>query len=126
MHKITGECMKKHIFLFVLFLFFGVNFAYASDELGFNAYLRDLNTPADANAVNIYDAWAENTAYRIEQEMTDGIVIDGKNETDEYVSDGVGNVIIKSRLNLGPIINKTDFSSTTIIIKMDRDKHIRF
>ena len=109
--------MRKHMILFVLFLLFGVHLAYAADDLGLNEYARDINTPADASAVKVYDAWSENMAYRIERGTSEGIVIDGANETDEYISDGVGNVIVKNGINIGPIINKTDLSDTIIIIR---------
>lgn len=111
--------MKQHIILFVFFLFFGVHVAYA-DDLELNAYARDINSPADANAVRMYDAWAENLGYRIEHGLSDGIVVDEEKETDDYVSDGVGNVIVKDGANVGPIINQTDLSNTTVIIRNNR------
>lgn len=109
--------MKKYIILFVLFLLPAPHVAYSNDNLGFGAYMRDINTPAAADAVNMHDAWSENTAARIEDGTADGIVIDIERDTDQYTSDGVGNVIVKDGANVGPIINKTDLSNTVVIIK---------
>ena len=110
--------MKKHIILLAFLMFFGVYTAFASeDELGLEGYSKDINSPADANATNIYNAWSENMAYRIENDISEGIIIETNKNTEDYISDGVGNVIIKEGANVGPIINKTDLSDAIVIIK---------
>ena len=96
-----------------------VSVSAAGDDLGMTDYLRDINKSADAHAVKVSEAWAENMAYRINHGMADGVVVDGKTDKNGVLADGVGNIIVREGANVGPIINKTDISNSNVIVKTD-------
>ena len=82
----------------------------------FSDYNKQINSEADAHAVEMYDAWASNMENLIKNKHRKGIVVEGKNETDQYSSDGLGNITIKEGASVGTIMNKTDVEDSTIII----------
>lgn len=96
----------------------------ANDEDPFGDYLHDINKPAEANAINVYQAWGNNMAHRIKNGYSDGIVIDGPGEyaNGAIKVDGLGNVVVDEDAIVGPIINNTELRNTTVITNPNKRK----
>ena len=89
----------------------------------FAGYNEQINSEADAKAVNVYDAWANNMEYLIRHKVKDGIVVDGAADTDQYASDGLGNITVKEGAKVGTIINKQNIEDSIVIINNKNSKH---
>jgi len=107
----------KYLVLLTLFLFQAIDgYCIPPAPDLFSDYNKQINSEADAHAVEMYDAWASNMENLIKNKNRKGIVVEGKNDTDQYSSDGLGNITIKEGASVGTIINKTDVEDSTIII----------
>ncbi|WP_458400162.1 hypothetical protein [Mailhella sp.] len=89
----------------------------------FADYNSQINSEADAKAVNVFEAWAGNMEYLIRHKVKDGIVVDGAADTDQYTSDGLGNITIKEGAKVDTIINNQRIENTTVIIDNKDSKH---
>ena len=110
------------LLIFICSIFMVTN-SYAAPQAPdlFSEYNKQINSEADAKSIEIYNAWADNMENLIEHKKRKGIVVHGKEETDKYSSDGLGNIIIKEGANIGTIINKTDIEDSTVILSNGND-----
>ena len=106
------------IFLILLGLFVANTPCNAAEDL-FADYKKSLQKPAEAHAVEIYNAWSENLTNMIESGYTDGVVIEGegKYKNGKVEANKFGVVEVDKYANVGPIINKSTFKNSTIIVK---------
>lgn len=108
------------IIAFVLMYCSAVSASAEEDPLA--DYQHEINKPADANTINIYDAWGNNMAHRIKHGYAEGVVVDGEGEYagGKVKVDGLGNVTVDRGANVGPIINQTDINNSNIIIQNNK------
>lgn len=106
-----------------VFFLISVNPAMADEDI-FSDYNAAIQKPAEANAVNVYNAYSDNLANMIEHGFRDGVVIDGAGSYagGKVHADGVGNVQVDRGANVGPIINQTQMKNSTVIIKKDAER----
>lgn len=108
--------MNKRIFSIFLFCITIVASNAHADEDPYAAaiqgYHSDRLKKADAQTINVYDAWADNMAHLIESGSRPGKVIDSNDAS------GTGNLTIGrgAKIN-GPIIFKPTNKNTTTIVK---------
>lgn len=114
--------MKTYSFImtFVLMCCYAGSASAEEDPLA--EYQQEINKPADANTINIYDAWGNNMAHRIKNGYAEGVVVDGEGEYagGKVRVDGLGNVTVDKGANVGPIINQTDINNSNIIIQNNK------
>ncbi len=113
----------------LFYILCGVLFAFSplpvqAEDDPYAEYLSDIRKEADAQVKSVYNAWGNNMAYRISNGLADGIVIEGEGDyaDGKIHADGVGNVVIDKDAIVGPIINRTDISNTTVIMNPNRNK----
>lgn len=99
--------------------------AQAADDDLFKDYNAAIQKPAEANATNVYNAYADNLANMIESGYRDGVVIKGEGSYagGKVHADGVGNIMVGRGANVGPIVNQTKLQNSTVVIKMDAQKN---
>ena len=108
--------MKRILLFTLVILFAGVSHAAPPAPDLFAGYSKEINSEADAKAVNVYNAWANNMKNLIKKGAKDGIVVDKAADTDQYTSDGLGNVTVKEGAKVGTIIVDIPIEDSTIII----------
>ena len=108
-----------------LSLFSSFSFADENKNI-FADYTSDIRKPADAKANNVYNAWGDNMANLIESGYRDGVVVTGEGDyaKGKVRADGAGNIVVDKYANVGPIINKPNFSNTNIVIRKDPNKNL--
>ncbi len=78
-------------------------------------YTKERTGKADAHALGVYDAWADDMTHQIESGKRKGLVVDSVDPS------GIGNVTIEKGAKItGPIIVKPEIDNSTVIFKSDK------
>lgn len=109
--------------LLVLVIFAETCYALPPNQDLFSDYNKQINSEADAKSINVYDAWANNIENLIRTKHKKGIIVEEAIETDQYISDGLGNITIKEGADVGTVINKTNTENSTIVINNNNSRH---
>ena len=82
-------------------------------------YMKDINGEAKAKTTRYRSAWGKNMSYQIKRKVRDGIVVDSSRQqiTNKYISDGLGNVIIRDGARVNTVVNESTIKDTTIILQ---------
>lgn len=78
-------------------------------------YTKERTSKADAHALQIYDAWADDMTNQIKSGKRKGLIIDSVDP------EGIGNVTIEKGARVtGPIIVKPEIDNSTVIFRSDK------
>ena len=124
-HYIFYEVPMHFIIVFLLVIIMPSYMCHAAPPAPdlFAGYNKQIHSEADAKNTNIYDAWSNNMENLIRNKIKKGIIVEGAADTDQYRSDGIGNITIKNGAKIGTIINKTTTEDSTIIINTEDSRH---
>lgn len=114
--------MKRYLCIMIFVLLSSTAVSVSAEEDPLAEYQQEINKPADADVINVYDAWGNNMVHRIKRGYADGVVVDGAGEyADGKVKvDGLGNVAIDKGANVGPVINQTEINNSNVIIQNNK------
>lgn len=106
--------MKTVFLLFSLFCLALQPVIAAADDDPYAAamgnYTKERTSKADAHALQVYDAWADDMTNQIKSGKRKGILVDSLDP------DGIGNVTIEKGARVtGPIIVKPEIDNSTVI-----------
>ena len=74
-------------------------------------YTKERTSKADAHALQVYDAWADDMANQIKRGKRKGLIIDSIDP------EGIGNVTIEKGARVtGPVIVKPEIKDSTVIL----------
>lgn len=110
----------KAIFLLIslCFLVFQPAIVAADDDpyaAVMQGYTKDRTSKADAHALQVYDAWADDMTRQIESGKRKGRIVDSIDPS------GIGNVTIEKGAKItGPIIVKPEIDNSTVILRSDK------
>lgn len=91
---------------------------YAAEDL-FKAHKKAMSKEGKATTTSVYGAWGKNMGNMIKQGMRTGVVVEnGASSSKDVIADGVGNIKVEKGARVrGPIINNTDLSNSTVIVR---------
>ena len=74
-------------------------------------YTKDRTSKADAHALQVYDAWADDMTNQIKRGNRKGLIVDSIDP------DGIGNMTIEKGARVtGPVIVKPEIKDSTVIL----------